>query len=54
MLTQHLRELADDGLVERVDFREKPLRIEYQLSEMGRQLLLVLIAARRFSTSHPA
>src|ERR1700744_1965474 len=54
MLTQHLRELADDGLVERVDFREKPLRIEYQLSEMGRQLLPVLIAARRFSTSHPA
>ena len=31
MLTQHLRELADDGLVERVDFGEKPLRIEYQL-----------------------
>jgi DNA-binding HxlR family transcriptional regulator len=54
MLTQHLRELADDGLVERVDFHEKPLRIEYQLSEMGRQLLPVLTAARRFSTSHPA
>ena len=54
MLTQHLRQLADDGLVERVDFCEKPLRIEYQLSEMGRQLLPVLIAARGFSTSHPA
>jgi DNA-binding HxlR family transcriptional regulator len=54
MLTQHLRELADDGLVERVDFCEKPLRVEYQLSEMGRQLLPVLIAARVFSTSHPA
>ncbi|WP_244196158.1 winged helix-turn-helix transcriptional regulator [Paraburkholderia susongensis] len=54
MLTQHLRELAVDGLVERIDFREKPLRVEYQLSEMGRQLLPVLIAARRFSTSHPA
>jgi len=54
MLTQHLRELADDGLVDRVDFCEKPLRIQYQLSEMGRQLLPVLIAARRFSTRHPA
>ena len=53
MLTQHLRELADDGLVERIDFQEKPLRIEYQLSLMGRNLLPVLIAARRFSTSHP-
>jgi DNA-binding HxlR family transcriptional regulator len=54
MLTAHLRELARDGLIERVDFDEKPLRVEYQLSEMGRQLLPVLIAARRFSTSHPA
>ncbi|AMM18530.1 ArsR family transcriptional regulator (plasmid) [Burkholderia sp. PAMC 28687] len=53
MLTQHLRELADDGLVDRVDFCEKPLRVQYQLSEMGRQLLPVLIAARRFSTRHP-
>ena len=54
MLTQHLRELADDRLIERVDFGEKPLRVEYQLSEMGRQLLPVLIATRRFSVSHPA
>lgn len=53
VLTAHLRELADDGLVERVDFGEKPLRVEYQLSERGRQLLPVLIAARRFSVNHP-
>lgn len=52
MLTQHLRELADDGLIERVDFGEKPLRVEYQLSEMGRELLPVLIAARAFSANH--
>jgi DNA-binding HxlR family transcriptional regulator len=54
MLTQHLRELAEDGLVDRIDFCEKALRVEYQLSEMGRQLLPVLIAARRFSTRHSA
>jgi len=54
MLTEHLRELAQDGLIERVDFDEKPRRVEYQLSEMGRQLLPVLIATRRFSVSHPA
>jgi DNA-binding HxlR family transcriptional regulator len=53
MLTQHLRELADDGLVERVDFAEKPLRVEYQLSDMGRRLLPVLVAARGFSVDHP-
>jgi DNA-binding HxlR family transcriptional regulator len=54
MLTQHLRELADDGLIERIDFGEKPLRVEYQLSEMGRQLLPVLGATCRFSENHPA
>jgi DNA-binding HxlR family transcriptional regulator len=54
MLTQHLRELADDGLVERVDFAEKPLRVEYRLTGMGQRLLPVLIAARTFSTRHPA
>ena len=54
VLTEQLRGLADDGLIERVDFGEMPLRVEYQLSETGRQLLPVLIAARRFSESHPA
>lgn len=53
VLTAHLRELAEDRLIERVDFGEKPLRVEYQLSEMGRQLLPVLIATRQFSMSHP-
>lgn len=53
MLTQHLQELASDGLVERIDFDEKPLRVEYRLSEMGKQLLPVLLAAREFSTNHP-
>jgi len=53
VLTAHLRDLAEDGLIERIDFGEKPLRVEYQLSEMGRQLLPVLIAARSFSVSHP-
>lgn len=53
MLTQHLRELERDGLVERTDFGEKPLRVEYRLSPMGRRLLPVLIAARSFSLDHP-
>jgi DNA-binding HxlR family transcriptional regulator len=54
MLTQHLRELVDDGIVERFDFGEKPLHVEYRLSEMGRQLMPVLIEMRRFSVDHPA
>jgi DNA-binding HxlR family transcriptional regulator len=51
MLTQHLRELAEDGLVQRLDFGEMPLRVEYQLSESGRALLPVLLAMRHFSMS---
>ncbi len=52
MLTQHLRELEQDRLIERVDFRERPLRIEYRLAEEGRKLLPVLLAARDFSADH--
>jgi DNA-binding HxlR family transcriptional regulator len=54
VLTEQLRALANDGLIERVDYDEKPRRVEYQLSERGRQLLPVLIAARRFSVSQPS
>jgi DNA-binding HxlR family transcriptional regulator len=53
MLTQHLRELESDRLVERIDFNKKPLRVEYQLSDEGRRLMPLLIAARSFSASHP-
>jgi DNA-binding HxlR family transcriptional regulator len=49
MLTQHLRELEQDGLVDRIDFGEKPLRVEYRISEAGKQLMPVLSAARAFS-----
>jgi DNA-binding HxlR family transcriptional regulator len=52
VLTEQLRQLANDGLIERVDFGESPRRVEYQLSETGRQLLPVLIAMRKFSVSH--
>jgi DNA-binding HxlR family transcriptional regulator len=54
MLTQHLRALEKDRLIERIDFDEKPLRVEYRLSEEGRKLMPVLFEARRFSAGHPA
>lgn len=54
MLTQHLRELEADRLVERTDFGENPPRVEYRLSEEGRRLMPVLIAARHFSAGNPA
>lgn len=54
MLTQHLRELENDRLIERTDFGEQPPRVEYHLTDRGRGLLPVLMAAREFSVDHPA
>lgn len=53
MLTQHLRELEDDGLVSRHDFGEQPPRVEYALTDARLGLIPVLAAARRFSENHP-
>lgn len=54
MLTQHLRELENDGLVARRDFAEQPPRVEYALTDSGRDLMPILMSAREFSRRHPA
>jgi DNA-binding HxlR family transcriptional regulator len=52
MLTQHLRELEKDGLVERQTFPEQPPRVEYRVTSAGRALMPVLLAVREFSRDH--
>ena len=52
MLTQHLRELENDGLIARRDFGEQPPRVEYGLTNSGRELMPVLMSAREFSRFH--
>jgi DNA-binding HxlR family transcriptional regulator len=53
MLTQHLRELENDGLIVRRDFSEQPPRVEYSLSAAGCGLMPILMAAREFSRDYP-
>ncbi|TBZ83007.1 transcriptional regulator [Rhizobium leguminosarum bv. viciae] len=49
MLTQHLRELENDGLVTRRNFGEQPPRVEYGLTSSGHSLMPVLMSMREFS-----
>lgn len=44
LLSERLRELEAEGIVERNVFPEMPVRIEYQLTQKGRELLSVVEA----------
>jgi len=50
-LTQRLRELEKWGLVEREAFQEIPPRVDYSLSERGKDLMYVIEALRDLGES---
>ncbi len=50
-LTQRLRELEESGLVARTAYQEIPPRVEYALTERGRDLLYVLEALKDLGQS---
>jgi DNA-binding HxlR family transcriptional regulator len=50
MLTQTLRKLERDGLVTRTLYADTlPLKVEYQLTELGKSLLPIVQAAKSWA-----
>jgi DNA-binding HxlR family transcriptional regulator len=52
MLIQQLRELEDDGLVQRTVFSEVPPKVEYSFTEYGRSLEPVLQTLCNWGEQH--
>jgi DNA-binding HxlR family transcriptional regulator len=52
MLTQTLRQLERDGLVTRTVTPTVPLRVDYELTALGRTLVPVLGAVKQWSETH--
>ena len=51
-LSERLRWLEAEGLVERRSFPESPPRVEYELTEKGEALLPIIDAMRTFGHTH--
>ena len=54
MLIQQLRELRADGVIERVDFREIPPKVEYSVTPLGRTLAMALMPLCEWGSEHAA
>ncbi len=52
MLTHTLRQLERDGLVERTVYPSVPVRVEYELTALGRTLIEPLAALAQWAESH--
>jgi DNA-binding HxlR family transcriptional regulator len=54
MLIQQLRELQADAIVERVDFKEIPPKVEYSLTPLGQSLAKALLPLCEWGSAHSA
>jgi DNA-binding HxlR family transcriptional regulator len=54
LLTVTLRRLTEEGLVERVEFDESVLHVEYHLTEAGRALVSTIYGFCAWTARHPA
>lgn len=52
VLTENLRSLEEDGLIEREVYAEIPMRVEYSLTAMGEQIQPVVDALAKFGQTY--
>ncbi|MDJ1482463.1 helix-turn-helix domain-containing protein [Cytophagaceae bacterium YF14B1] len=52
VLTEQLKELEEDGLLERVAYKETPPRVEYKLSEKGLAFLPILESIKEWNSKY--
>jgi len=52
VLTEQLKELEEDGLLERFAFKELPPRVEYRLSEKGLAFLPILESIKEWQCKY--
>ena len=48
MLTRTLRQLERDGLIVRFDYQDKRLRVEYSVTELGKEMLIQMMPVWRW------
>ena len=52
MLTKQLRELEQDGLVNRIVYAEVPPRVEYELTKEGSSLKPIVMSLKKWGEKH--
>jgi DNA-binding HxlR family transcriptional regulator len=52
VLTDRLRRLVDAGVLRRVPYQERPQRFEYQLTKMGVELAVPIVALMHWGDKH--
>ncbi|PYF73858.1 winged helix-turn-helix transcriptional regulator [Pedobacter nutrimenti] len=52
MLTLQLRELVNDGIIKRTVYAEVPVRVEYELTDIGKELIPIWEMLCRWGAKH--